>query len=157
VIAKAIGQLWANLSSDEKAKYQNQAVREKEDFIKTALESKEVGNDKSPKTDEDMDSTSNPTFVLPVARIRKICRLDPDVRNISKEAVLLVTKSAEYFTAKLAKETANVAHMQNRKTVLPEHVATVCSLKDPFKHWCIKARASFWLECKKPELVLRAW
>ena len=23
------------------------------------------------------------------------------------------------------------------------------SLQDPFKHWCIIARASFWLECKK--------
>ena len=69
---------------------------------------------------------------LPSARIRKICKLDPDVKGISKEALLLITKSAELFTSKLGMETVKVAALQNRRKLLPQDLASVCSAREQF-------------------------
>lgn len=76
---------------------------------------------------------NNEGLVLPIGKVRKICRLDPEVRGISKEATLLVAKAAEMFTNKLTKEATVVAQMQNRRKCLPEDVVEVCSLKDPYQ------------------------
>lgn len=70
--------------------------------------------------------------LFPVARIRKICKLDPDVKGISKESALLITKATELFCTKLAKECVIMAQMQNRRKLLPEDVVEVCSVKEAF-------------------------
>ena len=83
-----------------------------------------TGLDKLPplesNTASDPDSI---TTTLPVARIRKICKLDPEVKGFCKEAILLIIKCAELATIKLGKETVTVAQLQNRRKLLPEHVA----------------------------------
>ena len=71
-------------------------------------------------------------MIFPVARIRKICKLDPDVKGISKESALLITKATELFCTKLAKECVIMAQMQNRRKLLPEDVVEVCSVKEAF-------------------------
>ena len=71
-------------------------------------------------------------LVFPAARIRKICKLDPEVRGLSKEALMLVTKCAELATAKLGTETVKMARLQNRRKLLPEDVAHVCSHREQF-------------------------
>ena len=58
--------------------------------------------------------------------------LDPEVRGISKEALLLITKCAELATAKLGKESVHVAQLQNRRKLLPEDVAQVCGTREQF-------------------------
>lgn len=77
-------------------------------------------------------SDSKDGLVFPVARIRKICKLDPEVRGLSKEALLLVTKCAELATAKLGTEAVRVARLQNRRKLLPEDVAHVCAHREQF-------------------------
>lgn len=72
------------------------------------------------------------SLVFPVARIRKICKLDPDVRGLSKEGLLLVCKAAELATAKLGKESVSVAQMQNRRKLLPDDVSQVCATREQF-------------------------
>jgi hypothetical protein len=58
--------------------------------------------------------------------------LDPEVRGIAKEALLLITKCAELATAKLGKESVQVAQLQNRRKLLPEDVAQVCGTREQF-------------------------
>jgi len=53
-------------------------------------------------------------LVIPVARVRRTCKLDPDVKNISKEATLLITKSTELFIAKIADESFKISSLSNR-------------------------------------------
>jgi histone H3/H4 len=71
-------------------------------------------------------------MVLPVGRVRKICRLDPDVRGISKEALLLITKATEMVTVQLGQECIKTAHIQNRRTLLPQDVVDVCNIRESF-------------------------
>jgi len=43
--------------------------------------------------------------VIPISRVKKIAKLDPQLRSLSKEANALITKMTELFVAKLATET----------------------------------------------------
>ena len=72
------------------------------------------------------------SLVLPVGRVRKICRLDPDVRGISKEALLLITKVTEMVTVQLGEECIKTAHIQNRRTLLPQDIVDVCNIRESF-------------------------
>jgi hypothetical protein len=72
------------------------------------------------------------SIIYPVAKIRKICKLDPDVRGLSKEATLLITKAAELMTIRLGLECVRVAQIQNRRKLLPDDVAQVCSTREQF-------------------------
>ena len=118
--------------------YQLKAAEEREEVSKALQQLKESGqlNLDVGGVDGDKEGehvSNNDGLVLPVARVRKICRLDPEVRGISKEATLLVAKAAEMFTHKLAKETMVIAQMQNRRKCFPEDIVEVCSLKDPYQ------------------------
>lgn len=78
------------------------------------------------------DGIDEDALVFPVARIRKICKLDPEVRGISKESAMLITKATELFLVKLGSECVTMAQMQNRRKLMPEDVVEVCSMKERF-------------------------
>jgi histone H3/H4 len=87
---------------------------------------------KDSKTTESA-SNNGGSFTLPVGRVRKICRLDPEVRGISKEALVIITKATEMFTIQLGQECVKTAHIQNRRTLLPQDVVDVCQIRECFQ------------------------
>jgi DNA-directed RNA polymerase I subunit RPA43 len=123
-----MGQLWNALAPEEKEVYQQQAAQERE-RIAQALEAwKAAGG----VLELDTNYPKDGNLIFPLARIRKICKLDPDVRGLSKEALMLVTKCAELATAKLGQECVRVAQLQNRRKLLPDDVAHVCANREQF-------------------------
>jgi histone H3/H4 len=58
--------------------------------------------------DDNDDTTAT---LLPLSKIKKIMRSDPDVRTVSLEAVLLVTKATVLVAAGVGKETVPVTHL----------------------------------------------
>lgn len=133
VIARETGQLWSALSEEEKIPYHEKAAAEKEAFKKALELYKDLPDDAVGDGQHKKSTLIAPTALsLPSARIRKIAKLDPDVKGMSKEALLLITKSAELFTTKLGMETVKVAALQNRRKLLPEDVAHVCSAREQF-------------------------
>ncbi|KAG7353151.1 HMG high mobility group box-containing protein [Nitzschia inconspicua] len=141
-IARKLGQQWAQIAQQEKEVYQQKAAKEREQ-VAAQLEEYNKALQKAGLQVEDLIDYDGKTkknngpkdpleMVFPVARIRKIAKLDPEVKNLSKEALQLVVKCAELFTAKLGQETTGVARMQNRRTLLPQDVAHVCRHRDPF-------------------------
>ena len=130
VVARETGQLWSALTEQEKAVYQQQAAQEKEEVAQALAKYKDLPD--SVFGDTQKKTPTVHALSLPSARIRKICKLDPDVKGISKEALLLITKSAESFTTRLGMETVKVAALQNRRTLLPDDVAHVCSAREQF-------------------------
>ena len=133
--ARRLGELWKSLTAEEKGTYQQQAAQERERVARemeawiAAGGSVEAAGDSSNATSAQKDPTS---LVFPPTRIKKICRLDPEVKTMSKEALALITKCAELATAKLGKETVRVAQVQNRRKLLPEDVAQVCGTREQF-------------------------
>jgi histone H3/H4 len=136
-VAKVIGKLWSSLSDKDKAVYQQQAAEERE-CVSKLVENYKDAMPKTTTTTTTMDNNSkDPAAVLmmlqlPAARIRKICKLDPQVKGLSKEALALITKCAEKMTVKLGMETLNVAQLQNRRTILIDDVAHVCANREQF-------------------------
>lgn len=132
-VAKGIGVLWAGLTEDEKKVYQDKAAEEKERLAKELQAWKDAGGE---LVEQELlpaaAATNTGPLVFPCARIRKICKLDPDVRGISKEAVALVTKAAEVFAAKIGTETMRVAAIQNRRKLQAADVAQVCASREQF-------------------------
>jgi histone H3/H4 len=130
--AKRIGARWQSISEPEKDRFKNQAASEKEVVVAALAAYKEqFGDALLEEGSETMDSSSD--LVFPVARIRKIAKLDPEVKSLSKEALQLVVKSAELALAKLGKESVKVARIQNRRTLLPDDVSHVCSHQEAFR------------------------
>lgn len=140
--ARATGQLWSALSAEQREIYQKRAAEERDRVAKEMEALRAAGMLPQPSSSSAADggsatgggvgSVDNSTFFLPVARIRKISKLDPEVRGVSKEAMLLIAKSSELFLAKLGSDAVNVAQVQNRRKLLPEDVAEVCSTKEQF-------------------------
>jgi histone H3/H4 len=146
-VAKRMGQLWSNLTKEEKEAYQQKARKEKEVYEKhrTALlkmmDSKQHDNVSSTNDDDDHHNKKNQnmqttndfnSMTLPVSRIRKISRLDPDVKGLSKESTLLITKSAELFLHKIANDSCSMAKLNHKRTIYTQDIVDVCSLKDVF-------------------------
>ena len=126
--------MWAALTEEERNVYQQKSAMERErvaqELSKYSLEGVDLdkinGNSSSNKPVDPCALT------FPVARIRKICRLDHEVHGISKEAALLITKCTELATVKLGRECVKVAQLQNRRKLLPEDVAQVCATREQF-------------------------
>lgn len=132
MVARIMGQMWATLPVEEKESYQERAAQERERVARELEEWKAAGGVLESENSGDGFQKDPAALIFPVARIRKICKLDPEVRGMSKEALLLITKCAELATSKLGKETVRVAQLQNRRKLLPEDVAHVCSHREQF-------------------------
>jgi histone H3/H4 len=143
-IARKLGQQWAQIGQNEKEMYQQRAAKEREQvaaqleeynkaLIKAGIQVEDLIADDAKKKNGGIGGPKDPLeLVLPVARIRKIAKLDPEVKNLSKEALHLVVKCTELFTAKLGQESTGMARMQNRRKLLPQDVAHVCQHREPF-------------------------
>jgi len=133
--SKIIGRMWKELSIEEIDKYKELSRIEKEEYKKQMGAYKkrfgEESTSDSTKSWRNHAQNGQAETVLPVARVRQICRLNPEVK-ISKEAVLLVTKTADFFTSKLAIESNLMAHMQKRQKLTVQDIVDVASLKEPF-------------------------
>ena len=126
VVGRALGQQWASLSADEKAVYQQKAAAERAAVAKAVAA---AGDLPIPAAQPQLDPN---TLVFPLARMRKITKLDPDVNNINKEALALITKATELALAHLGTEAVKVASIQNRRKLLPEDVVLVAQTRGAY-------------------------
>mmetsp|Transcript_16855 Transcript_16855/g.32102 ORF Transcript_16855/g.32102 Transcript_16855/m.32102 type:complete len:339 (-) Transcript_16855:113-1129(-) len=134
-IARATGQLWSVLPPNLRENYETQAAEERLRLSRDIQRLKDAGlwpEHSDAHNTGGGDGAEDDALIFPMARIRKICKLDPEVRGISKESALLITKATELFCVKLGKECVNMAQMQNRRKLLPEDVVEVCSMKERF-------------------------
>jgi len=140
-ISKALGELWKGLQQGEKEVYEVQAAQEREKYRKEKQrlidagvwpESHSGGGSGSGGGDNAAGEYDEDAIIFPIGRIRKICKLDGDVKGMSKEATLLVAKATELFASKLGSEVVIMAQMSNRRKLLPDDVVEVCSVKERF-------------------------
>lgn len=75
-------------------------------------------------------SPDNRKIRLPLARIKHIMKLDPDVSIISQESAILVTKATELFIESLAREAFTHTAQAKKKTVQKKDVDLAISSVD---------------------------
>ncbi|XP_066141346.1 DNA polymerase epsilon subunit 4 isoform X1 [Euwallacea fornicatus] len=59
---------------------------------------------------------------LPLARIKQIMKMDPDVQLLQQDAIFLVTKATEMFIEFMAKECRQQMPVNKRKTIMKRDV-----------------------------------
>ncbi|VVD04049.1 unnamed protein product [Leptidea sinapis] len=70
------------------------------------------------------------TTRLPMARIKNIIKMDPDVQMVTAEAVFLVTKATEMFLETIAKETFVYTSHHKRKTIAKKDLDVIINKVD---------------------------
>jgi DNA-directed RNA polymerase I subunit RPA43 len=133
--------MWSSLSDEEKQPYQDRAAAERE-LVEHAVEAWKAAGGIVPELGRSAamvggkpggtGGVSLSSVDMPVARVKKICKLDPEVKNLTKEGLLMVTKAAELVLVKLGKECVKTAQIQNRRKLLPDDLAQVCSVREQF-------------------------
>ncbi|KAG0354838.1 hypothetical protein BGZ54_001453, partial [Gamsiella multidivaricata] len=77
----------------------------------------------------DSDFKNHP---LPLARIKKVMKSDPDVKMISAEAPILFSKACEIFICEITRRAWLQAEDNKRRTLQRSDVATAASKSDQF-------------------------
>jgi histone H3/H4 len=143
-VAKALGALWKELTDAQRHPYHDRAAQERARVQAHVFERQQKEKAKNPTSGADDSSTSPSSsnkrgcsssddhLVLPLAKVKKICKLDPDVRGLSREAVAAIARASELVLARLGCEAVKVAAMQNRRTLLPDDVVVVCQNREQF-------------------------
>ncbi|EFA06660.1 nuclear transcription factor Y subunit gamma [Tribolium castaneum] len=106
-----------------------------EDQCQTQSEAQNVLNQFWPKAMEDIRAIRNMDLkqqVLPLARIKKIMKLDEDVKMISAEAPLLFAKAAEIFIQELTLRAWIHTEDNKRRTLQRNDIAMAISKYDQF-------------------------
>ena len=98
-VTKMLSEKWRALDDAGKQKYVDIAAADKARYEREKKDAPEPAP-KKPAAPIDPYET-----VIPVARVKKICKLDPDVKSVSKEATAVISKATEIFVAQLARET----------------------------------------------------
>lgn len=126
-ITKAISESWRALSEDDKKKFVDLATADKDRYER----------ERGTKTSKSQTYEAHET-VIPIGRVKKIAKLDLDVKSVSKEATAVIAKMTELFVAKLALET-HVAS-SGKKVIKASDVA-----------YCVHNRPAFaWLRADYP-------
>jgi DNA-directed RNA polymerase I subunit RPA43 len=125
--------MWSSMTVEEKKPYQALAAAERL-RVEKALEAWKAAGGVVPEPQGPRTGRGVSLFSvdMPVARVKKICKLDPEVKNLTKEGLLMVTKAAELVLVKLGKECVKTAQIQNRRKLLPDDLAQVCSVREQF-------------------------
>lgn len=67
--------------------------------------------------------TDDINLAIPKASIKRIMKLDPDTKQLSQDAIVLMSKATELFVDKLAKASHSMAVSNKRKTIKYEDIA----------------------------------
>ena len=77
---------------------------------------------------EEEKKGSNP--VLPLARVKKIIKSDPEVNMVASDSCLLIARSTELFLTELVSRSWVFAQREKRKTVQYKDVANAVNMHD---------------------------
>ena len=150
-LAKIIGAKWKELDEESKVVYVEQANKAKEAYLKQLALFKKHNPNALQDSESKKKSGDELELTFPLARIRKIARLDPEVNGISKEAATLLTYAAELFTEKMGQEAFSMAQIQKRRKLILQDVVDVTSMKDKF-HFLKEDMNDFVKQYKAKEL-----
>jgi DNA-directed RNA polymerase I subunit RPA43 len=111
---ETIAARWKNADEATKERYQRLAAEDKDRYQREVQAMKDAGtwverSDEASKT------------ILPAARIKRIVKLDTEVKHMNREALFLITKAAELFTKQISQKTSQLLE-GSRTTIRVQHL-----------------------------------
>lgn len=127
--AKATGEEWRNMNSEDKLVYENQARVLKETYLKQMDAYNEyIKNNPVEEVcvSDGIGNTAPADPTIPVGSVKRIIKLDPSIKVISKSSVYIMTWAAELFLNELATKVGNTTTKRyNKKTIRPDHMCII--------------------------------
>ncbi|VDL62755.1 unnamed protein product [Nippostrongylus brasiliensis] len=102
-------------------------------------------------TDDAVQTSEILNCALPTSRVKKVCRLDPDLAMITSDAVQFLTKATELFVAELAKASYTQAVLEKRKTIQVKDIDRAISSKALFEF--LEDTLCDWPEAESSKIV----
>ncbi|WKX97672.1 hypothetical protein Q1695_013386 [Nippostrongylus brasiliensis] len=102
-------------------------------------------------TDDVVQTSEILNCALPISRVKKVCRLDPDLAMITSDAVQFLTKATELFVADLAKASYTQAVLEKRKTIQVKDIDRAISSKALFEF--LEDSLCDWPEAESSKIV----
>lgn len=118
-VAKALGQLWKQLTDAERQSYKELAAQKTaENAAAAAAQQEQEGEgEEAGQGQEAEEAGVGKRDMLPLSVVKKIVSLDGDVDRTSKDAVLSLAFAAEAFLHLLAEKCVAVAKQAKRRTI----------------------------------------
>jgi len=120
-VVRIIGEQFRSLSAEEKDRLELLAQQDKERYIKEMeIQAKldvEMKANNAVVNENGISVIARIPLTIPIARVRRTIKLDPDVKNLSKESVALVTKAVELFIGYLATRSSQGVSLRGSKQV----------------------------------------
>lgn len=114
-IAKKVGEKWKSMTDEQKNEYKTKA-----DAINAENEKEYQAKVASGEIDEAAEGEKDDGEVdlsLPLARVKRIMRLDKEVKNTAVDAVRLVSRATELFVESLVEGAFGTMKAAKRKTI----------------------------------------
>eukprot|EP00808_Paulinella_micropora_P016532 g10761.t1 len=112
-MTKVLGEKWKNLPAEEKKVYEDKAEEAKKEYVQKL---KDMGL--TPDSVKNVRKAgAGGDAHLPVARIKRLVNLDPQVQRSSAEANHLITTATELFIEYLGKRAMRRAALRKRKGI----------------------------------------
>jgi histone H3/H4 len=120
-VVRIIGEQFRNLSQEEKDRLELLAHQDKERYARElevqAKIDAEIKANNAVVNENGISIIAKIPLSIPVARVKRTIKLDPDVKNISKESVELVTKAVELFIGYLTTRSSQGVMLRGSKQV----------------------------------------
>jgi hypothetical protein len=121
---KLLAEEWKNLSDEDKLKYETLAREDKERYqTELAEQIERLGPEEKAGKGAPIGRGE---LCFPLARVKKLIKQDPDVKNIAAAGAKLIAKATELFIAMLAEDAAAAAAANKRRysgVLLVQHTA----------------------------------
>jgi len=121
-VVRIIGEQFRNLTKEEKDRLELLAQQDKERYnkemeIEAKLEEENKANPPVVTNETGIALIARIPLSIPVARIKRTIKLDPDVKTVSKESVALICKAVELFVGYLATRSSQGVSLRGSKQV----------------------------------------
>lgn len=131
--SKALADRWRSLSEAEKDSFMPKVADENQGHQREITDQSTLPVEPAKSLQGKKDSSAF-EMVIPVGRVRRTCKLDPDVKNITKEATALVAKATERFLAQIAEESFKISSLSGRRTLKTDDIRD-CVNRLPQYEW----------------------
>lgn len=110
-VTKLLAEQYKNISVEESTRLDQIVAKQKETWLQ--YQSERANNpQEEPQAEEERGQ-----LIFPLARVRKVVKMDPEVRNVSKEGAVALTKASELFLAYLAERSRAYASLRGGRSI----------------------------------------
>eukprot|EP01033_Poteriospumella_lacustris_P003767 gene3767-2671_t len=118
-VTKHIANIYKDLPDSELQRLDSIVEEKKREYEEALAHNQQLDAEEGiyGNSNQSSDIPAKGKLLLPLARVKRIIKLDEEVKNVSKESVATIAKATELFIARLALRASTTARIRGGRTV----------------------------------------